>query len=73
MKWLLAPPYYFALLTLLVTVVFVTLLAWVAVLVTGRYPRRLFDFVVGSLRWGVRVSGYAFLLVTDRYPPFSMR
>ena len=47
--------------------------AWLAILVTGQYPRGIFDFVVGILRWYLRVAAYALLLVTDRYPPFSLR
>jgi len=49
------------------------ILAWFAILFTGRYPRTLFDYVVGVARWGLRVQAYAFLLITDRYPPFSLR
>jgi hypothetical protein len=47
-------------------------IAWFGILFTGRYPRGLFDFVVGDGRWALRVQAYAFLLVTDRYPPFAM-
>jgi hypothetical protein len=72
-KWLLAIPHYIVLAFLAIGVVFVTIFAWFAILVTGQYPRSLFDFVVGVGRWGLRVSAYAFLLVTDRYPPFSLR
>ncbi len=52
---------------------FAVILAWLAILVTGSYPRAIFDFVVGVGRWSLRVDAYAFLLVTDRYPPFSLR
>jgi hypothetical protein len=47
------------------------ILAWFAILFTGRYPRGLFSIVEGVFRWAIRVTGYAFILVTDRYPPFS--
>jgi hypothetical protein len=71
-KWLLAIPHYVVLLFLWFIAVFVVVIAWFAILLTGRYPRGLFDFVVGVGRWSLRVDAYAFLLVTDRYPPFSL-
>jgi hypothetical protein len=70
-KWLLAIPHYLVLIVLTVGALFAVVFAWFAILVTGRYPRGLFDFVVGVGRWGLRVQAYAFLLLTDRYPPFS--
>jgi hypothetical protein len=71
-KWLLAVPHYIVLYFLWIGVFFSVLFAWFAVLFTGRYPQGLFDFVVGVYRWSWRVTGYAFLLVTDRYPSFSL-
>lgn len=72
-KWLLAIPHYIVLLILGIVAIFAVIFSWFAILVTGQYPRSLFDFVVGVGRWSLRVSAYAFLLVTDRYPPFSLR
>ncbi len=71
-KWLLALPHYVVLSVLLVVVALSVVAAWFAILATGRYPRGLFDFVVGGMRWALRVNAYAFLLTTDRYPPFSI-
>jgi hypothetical protein len=71
-KWLLAIPHYVVLFFLGIGAFFAVIFAWFAILFTGRYPRSLFDFVLGVQRWGLRVLAYAFLLVTDRYPPFSL-
>jgi hypothetical protein len=72
-KWLLAIPHYIVLFFLAIAAFVAAIIAWFAILLTGRYPRSLFDFIVGVGRWGLRVDAYAFLLVTDRYPPFSLR
>ncbi|UJQ95521.1 DUF4389 domain-containing protein [Mariluticola halotolerans] len=72
-KWFLAIPHYLVLVVLLTGVIAATLIAWFVILFTGRYPRGLFDFVVGTLRWGTRVWAYAWLLITDDYPPFSFK
>jgi hypothetical protein len=71
-KWFLAIPHYFVLIGLSIAGFFVVVVAWFAILFTGRYPRGMFDFVVGSMRWSNRVVGYAVLLVTDEYPPFRL-
>jgi len=71
-KWFLAIPHYIALSVLMVAATFCVIIAWFAILFTGRYPKALFDFVVGVYRWWLRVAAYAFLLVTDIYPPFSL-
>jgi len=72
-KWLLAVPHYVVLAVLWIGAIIAVVVAWFAILITGRYPRPVFDYVVGVGRWTLRVSAYAFLLVTDRYPPFSLR
>ena len=71
-KWLLAIPHYIVLGILIIIALIAIIVAWFAILFTGHYPRGLFDFVVGVGRWGYRVQAYAFLLSTDRCPPFSM-
>lgn len=71
-KWFLAIPHYLVLFFLYIGVVLAVIGAWFAILFTGRYPRGIFDFVVGVMRWGNRVNAYAFLLITDRYPPFRL-
>ena len=72
-KWLLAIPHYIVLFFLYIALVVSVIIAWFAILFTGTYPRGLFDFAEGVFRWTNRVLGYAFLLVTDRYPPFSLK
>ena len=72
-KWLLAIPHYIVLAILGIASLVAVIIAWFAILLTGRYPRGLFDFVVGVTRWSNRVTAYAFLLTTDKYPPFSLK
>lgn len=71
-KWLLAVPHYVMLIVLGIAACFAVILAWFAILFTGRYPEALFDLVVGVQRWCLRVTAYAFLLTTDEYPPFRL-
>jgi len=72
-KWLLAFPHYIVLFVLAIAVGFTTIVAWFAILFTGNYPKSLFDFAVGVNRWSLRVSAYSQLLITDKYPPFSLK
>jgi len=72
-KWFLAIPHYFILCFLIAALFICVVIAWFAILFTGKYPETMFRFVVGVIRWNLRVSGYAFLLVTDQYPSFSLK
>jgi hypothetical protein len=72
-KWLLAIPHYVVLFFLWIGALFAAIAAWFAILFTGRYPRGLFDYIEGVIRWHNRVVGYMFILITDRYPPFQLR
>lgn len=71
-KWLAAIPHYIVLVLMGIGAFFAVFFAWFAILFTGKYPKGLFDYVVGVTRWVLRVQAYAFLLVTDEYPPFSL-
>ena len=71
-KWLLAIPHYIVLFFLEIAAFFAVIVTWFAILFTGRYPRDIFSFVEGVFRWHNRVAAYAFVLVTDRYPPFRL-
>jgi hypothetical protein len=71
-KWLLAIPHYIVLFFLDIAAIVSVIIVWFAILFTGRYPRDLFNFLVGVFRWHNRVIGYAFILATDEYPPFRL-
>jgi hypothetical protein len=71
-KWFLAIPHYIVLFFIGIAAFVCIIVAWFAILFTGKYPRGIFDFVMGVFRWGLRVNAYAFILVTDKYPPFSL-
>ena len=72
-KWFLAIPHYIVLAFLSIGALVAVIFAWFAILFTGRYPRTLFDYNVGVSRWWLRVVAYTTLLVTDEYPPFSLK
>jgi hypothetical protein len=71
-KWFLAIPHYVVLFFLYIGAFFAVIFAWFAILFTGRYPKSIFDYVMGVHRWSLRVAAYAFILVTDKYPPFAL-
>ena len=72
-KWFLAIPHYIVLFFLVIGAVVAVIVAWFTIVFTGRYPRGVFDFVAGVARWHNRVIGYAYILITDEYPPFRLR
>ena len=72
-KWILVIPHLIILLFIFIAVVVCSIFAWFAILFTGRYPKDIFNFVEGFLRWSLRVNAYAFILITDEYPPFRLR
>ena len=72
-KWLLAIPHYVVLFVLFFGLTIAVIIAWLAILFTGTYPRALFDYVEGVMRWSTRVWVYAFMMLTDQYPPFSLK
>jgi len=71
-KWLLAIPHIIVLCFLGIAALVVIIISWFAILFTGKYPRSLFDFVLGVMRWGFRVMCYAMIMITDKYPPFAL-
>jgi len=72
-KWILVIPHLIVLIFLLIGVVFCTVYVWFSILITGKFPKIIFDFIEGFLRWTLRVNAYALLLTTDEYPPFRLR
>lgn len=71
-KWFLAIPHYIVLAVFWAVGVLGVIVAWFAIIFTGRYPRAIFNYVVGLIRWSLRVHAYAAMLITDQYPPFTL-
>jgi hypothetical protein len=71
-KWILAIPHYLVLAVLGIAAILALIVAWFIILFTGKYPEGIYDFVVGIMRWSLRVEAYSILLITDEYPPFSL-
>jgi hypothetical protein len=71
-KWLLAIPHYVVLFFLDIAAIVVVIIAWFAILFTQHYPKGMFDFVEGVMRWHNRVVAYSLILITDQYPPFRL-
>ena len=72
-KWILVIPHIIVLFFLFIALVFTTIISWFIIVFSGKFPKGFFNFAVGILRWTIRVDAYAFLLVTDKYPPFSLQ
>ncbi len=71
-KWILAIRHYIVLVVLIIIALVVVMISWFAILFTARYPRDMFNYIEGVMRWGLRVTAYAFVMTTDRYPPFRL-
>jgi hypothetical protein len=71
-KWFLAIPHIVVLCFLWIAAIVVIIIVWFAILFTGKYPRGMFDFLLGVMRWGFRVMCYAMIMITDKYPPFAL-
>lgn len=71
-KWFLAIPHYIILAFLYVAAIICVIISWFAIVFSAKFPKGIFDFIVGVIRWTIRVSAYAFLLTTDKYPPFTL-
>jgi hypothetical protein len=71
-KWFLAIPHYIVLSCLYIAVFIVLIIAWFSILFTGNFPKGMWQFIVAVMGWSLRLWAYAFLLITDEYPPFAL-